>query len=267
MNVSTLECKDDVALDEMIDLDMQIFRAIKHYDLANMGSPAIKVIVARLNLEPFMEFLAGFNKSNYLPYHNAYHATCVMLNVYEGYYHQNVAKNVDNPPDPYDGIDEVLRGLCAGALLHDFNHTGGRQSDEENIKLALQGLETAQKLASSKLLGLSEISFKTACQVIGVTQYPFIREPFTIPEMIMRDADLMQPYETHKTTLLKQYLGLKQEVELQHGFVYSKEDFAKGQRAWQDDNVVWCTEWATKKAEVKGWEMVKANLEKLLGGS
>lgn len=252
--MSTFECKKVISMEDALELDKKIFLAIKAFRLQSLGDVGVEAIADRLNLEPFVEFLTSFNGSNGAPYHNFYHSTCVFLNCYEGAW---LAK-LD---------DEEIRGLCAGALLHDFNHSAGSLPDPDNIKIALQGLKTAQAYAQSKLIGLSPKSYAIAESVIKITQYPFTREPETTPKRIIRDADLMQPYEESPDKLLKQYLGLKQEIEIQRARTYTRSEFAEGVKKFQDSETNWHTEWAIEKAAVRNWEMVKSNLVKLISMS
>jgi hypothetical protein len=259
MNPMTLEYKTEISMDDALDIDMQIFRAIKEYRLQSLGQLAIDVVVDRLNIEPFYEFMLDFNAGNNHPYHNLYHSTCVMLNAYEGAW-----STIDHSID-YDEVQEDIRGLCVGALMHDFNHSGGHLSDEENIKHAQQGLRIAQSYANSKLLGLSPRSLAVAESVIKVTQYPFIHEPISFYEQIIRDADLMMPYEEDPDALQKQYIGLKNEIEIQKG-EFTPQNFAVGVKKFLSMEVKWHTEWAATKAEIRNWEMIKSKLCKLLGG-
>ena len=257
INKSALEYKTtDISLDECLDIDMMLFRAIKDHRLQALGDVAVKAIIDRLNLEPFLEFLSSFNEANQLPYHNYYHSTCVMLNCYEGAYYARL----NLPPlNPFN-MDEELRGLCAGALLHNFNHSGGKLSDAVNVKRALAGLKAAQTYASSMLLGLNANELAVATSVIKITQYPFVREPSTIPDYIIRDADQMQPYEESSEVLLRQYFGLKAESELQHQATSTLREFAASLRLLLDSEVQWHTEWAVNKAKARNWEYLKSNL-------
>jgi hypothetical protein len=251
--MATLEFKKPMNIEDALELDMKIFKAIKAYRLQSLGKVAVEVVVDRLNLEPFYEFLVSFNCSKDLPYHNQYHAECVLLNCYEGAWHSKIE-------------DEELRGLCAGALLHDFNHSGGKLVDSENIKLALEGLKVAQAYAQSRLLGLSSLACATAFNVIKITQYPFVYEPSIMTERIIRDADLMQPYEESPAQLRKQYLGLKDEIELMKCTTYTRSEFAQGCKTFQDNETNWHTEWALNKANDRNWEMVKSHLVKVISG-
>lgn len=253
MNLINAGFKKSITLDEALDADMQVFKAIKEYRLQSLEEFAVDVLVDRLNIEPFYNFLKMFNESNDLPYHNFYHANCVFLNCYEGAWHKGLN-------------DEEIRGLCVGALLHDFNHSGGEYADDENIKSALKGLANAQAYAKSMLIGLSPESLKIAESVIRVTQYPFIIDPVTFPEQIIRDADLMQPYEERPCAVVNQYLGLKMEVEIQKNEIFSDQEFAEGLMVWQNKEVDWHTEWALDKSKVRNWELAKSDLCYMLGG-
>jgi len=251
MNLTSPECKTDLSSDEYMKLDMEIFQAIKGYRLASLGEKGINSIVDRLNLEPFYEFLLHFNSANDRPYHNLYHAQCMLLNCYEGAWHLNVE------------ADE-LRGLCAAALLHDFGHSGGIKTDVENIAEALQGLKQAQTFAKFRLVPLSTVSLEIAANAIKATVYPFVYTPRTTTECLIRDADLMQAYEESSFKLIKQYVGLKREIELQRQVTFTSEEFAAGMKKFLDTEVEWYTEWARSKATERNWELAKSNLYNML---
>lgn len=250
---SSLEYKDvSTSMDDALESDKGVFLAIKNYRLQSLGRSGIELIVDRLNLEPFLEFLHSFNASNTLPYHNYYHATCVFLNCYEGAWLTKLE-------------DEETRGLCAGALFHDFNHSGGKLDDAENIKRALDGLMNAQIYAESNLLGLSPTSLAIAKSAIAITKDPFEGGAKTFPEQIIMDADLMQPYEESSAILLKQYLGLKAEYEVwQRQVPRTPRDFPTHLKQLLNDEVTWHTEWAIEKAQVRNWEIVKSDLLRLM---
>lgn len=254
MNLSTLEYKQDITIDDAMKSDFDVLNAVKEYRLQSLNKVAIDIIIDRLNLEPFYEFLILFNKSNKFPYHNYYHSSCVFLNCYEGAWISDL-----------QDFDEV-RGLCTAALFHDFNHSGGILTDEENIKEALNGLKLAQHYAASKHLGLSTRSLEVAEAAIKITQFPFIKEPLTLTDRIIRDADMMQLYDEDESKLLKQYLGLKAEIELFKQITFTIDEFASGCRDFQN-SIDWHTEWALKKAEVRNFYLIKINLEKLIRDS
>jgi len=247
----TLEYKNEITTDEAIELDLKIFHAIKNYRLQSLNKIGVEVIIDRLNLEPFYNLFSSFNAGNDLPYHNLYHAHCVLLNCYEGGMHSRLS-------------DDELRGLCAGALFHDFNHFGGILPDDKNIEVALEGLKIAQRYAVSQHLGLSDASLKIAEAVIKVTQYPYIIEPTTIPEQIIRDADLMQAYEDTPKELQKQFFGLKVELEV-NGNKISTVDFAKGIKEFHE-KISWNSQWAIEKVSVRNFYQAVVELVKLVSG-
>ena len=219
-------------------------------DRSLMQSDHIELIAKQLKLEPFFEFYQSENEGKNLPYHNFYHAKCVFLNCYEACFYEEIDK-------------EAARGLCAAALFHDFNHSGGRLIDSENIKLAICGLMLAQTHAQKRSLGLSLRSLLIAKDAIKVTEFPFVHEPKTITQKIIRDADLMQPFEDDSVRLRNQYVGLKAEIEVSTNTTLNLVDFAVGCKDFQDAHH-WFTRWAEEKAKEKNWEKRKENLELLL---
>jgi hypothetical protein len=205
-------------------------------------------IITRYDLEKFVEFYEHMNPSSNLPYHNRYHMYCMVLNCYEAAFHEAL----DNTS---------IRGLLAGAIMHDFGHSGGKQTDSWNIQLAITSLKAAQSYAASTCQGLSSTELESAIDCIKSTEYPYIEKFLTLPQRIIRDADLMQPYESSDYVLLEQYKGLKQEVCPGA----SVEDFANGVKDFLD-GVVWNTRWAIVKSDQLDWEEKKSRLHGLLMG-
>lgn len=232
---------------KLIGADLEIFKAVKQHRLMELGNSALASLRDRFTLTHFFNYFVGFNKANFAPYHNTYHAYCVVKNCYEGSY--------------YEYLDaHKIRALLAGALFHDFNHSAGQHDDDHNIKAALEGLENAQKYATSNGTALSPDEYGDACKVIKITRYPFIHDPQLRIEQIMRDADLMQPYEPSNLVLYKQFSGLKQEVEVRDGCEYTDYQFGTGNKKFYDENVHWFTLWAKEKALVRDWETQTARM-------
>lgn len=248
-NLFELKAWDELSVDQAIDLDMRIFRAIKCYDLARLYQGGVEAIVERLNLEVFLEHFNSLNRSLRIPYHNKYHAYCMVLNCYEGAYYEKLSI-------------ESTRALVAAALLHDANHSGGHLSDEQNIQNAVEFAEIAQYFAGARFMALSPKEFTECIDCIKITKYPYESVPATPAQKIIRDADLMQPYEDDSDLLLKQYLGLKEEIELSKGPL-TKKAFAEGMYDFLN-NVEWQTDWAILKAETRGWDVLKLNLKHIL---
>ena len=86
--MGNFECKswNDLTIDEAIDVDMQIYLAIKRFELMDLQE-AVPSIIERLNLEKIYDFYLEMNVSLDIPYHNLHHAHCMILNCYEGSYH------------------------------------------------------------------------------------------------------------------------------------------------------------------------------------
>lgn len=112
-----------------------------------------------------------YNTSYDLPYHNWYHAVCMVVHCYEGATYYNLPMT-------------SVRSLCTAALWHDYKHSGGRYEDSVNIKETITCFELsnlANKTPRDLVIGLIE-----------VTEYPYVRKPYSIEQRIIRDADLMQ---------------------------------------------------------------------------
>jgi hypothetical protein len=187
----------------------------------------------------------------------------MLLNVIEGYCVQH---NVDaerlllrkSAKKLYE-----LRAISVGAILHDYDHSGGLVTDDINVKLARKMLLLAQETCPLEFrLSDAELELADAC--IAITKYPYDRDPEIELEMIIRDADLMQIYEEDVSKLRRQYLGLKSEIELARGVTFTNEEYAAGQVDWLKTNVHWYSAWAIEKAEVLDWNERVAFLGEVL---
>lgn len=227
---------------DLIKMELAIYHATKEYKLADLGLPALQVIAERLQLELLLEVFLRDNKTK-AEYHNNYHSICVALNCYEGAVHEQLSES-------------TMRYLVAAALFHDFNHSGGIFQDEQNIDIAIFGLVKACRQQNI----MSDSDLEQAIFTLRVTKYPYDRVPVTMSEMIIRDADLMQAYDSNLVKLKEQYVGLKTEIERMQGITFTNEEFAAGQQAWFRENVKWQTTWAANKASIRDWERTKQQL-------
>lgn len=233
-------------------LDLGIFKNIKSYSLMRMGGAGVEALMARFGLRAFWEYFNLFNPSHDAPYHNKYHSYCMVLNCFEGAYHERL-----RAPDH----NSDLRALLIGGLFHDFDHSAGEYPDEVNIGRAVRGLQLAQKYAGR--MGLTEGELKLAESLIRITKYPFEVVPVELTERIIRDSDLMQLYEEREDQLLRQFQGLKQEMELRLGKKFTTQEYADlGDKFTAQ--VTWYTIWATEKIWIRNWENQRARLRKLL---
>lgn len=222
-------------LDDAEQLDLDIFLHLKKMRMMSMDHSAVAHLSERVKIKPFYDFVTTFNSANDAPYHNLYHTRCVFLNCYEGGWYEQCSES-------------EVKSLLVAALFHDFDHSAGKEVDEVNISRAVQGLESAQRLAAFSGQGLTQEEFQTAINIIKVTKYPWDQQPKNLVERIMRDADLMQVYEEREIPLIKQYEGLFEEVAGRKITDEDRDSFAQKLQAFNSDQVVWYTDWAKKKA-------------------
>lgn len=232
----------------LANLEVKIYKAVKNFTLASLGRPALDIIADRLDLTEFVDYFFEHNKST-AEYHSNYHAICVALNSYEGaMYHDMSYRDT--------------RGLVLGSLFHDFDHTGGNRNDTANIKLAVDGLTSAYLSMPKTTIDYTELQH--VIYVLNITKYPYEKTPVLLAEKIIRDADLMQPYEPDLELLGIQYEGLRTEINRTYASnseaPFEKLEFAKGQKDWLDTYVEWHSDWAKAKTVQFNWELTKQRL-------
>jgi HD superfamily phosphodiesterase len=156
------------------------------------------------------------NPSGCLGYHNNDHlfgVAALCNNLYKvgaGHYNENDHK--------------VL--LCA-ALLHDVNHTGGHGTDAVNIA---QAKEFIVRMSESEFVSNNiEAIFK----LIEVTEYPFLRDPVTDMEKILRDADLLYSLRSDTGEVIID--GLRSEMQIARDRTITRQQMYDGQRAFMAD--------------------------------
>lgn len=123
------------------------------------------------------DYIHKNNKSDSNPYHNNMHN----LTVFE-----NCMKLFDIYRKEYDlkSIDLIEIGLAA--LFHDFNHSGGKLKDDENIKLAVIGLK--KFLSEHPEFNVNE---DNVINILESTEFPHKDLELNILQKIIRDADTM----------------------------------------------------------------------------
>jgi HD superfamily phosphodiesterase len=152
-----------------------------------------------------------YNPSGYLGYHNNDHlfgVTALCNNLYkvrEGRYNEHDHK--------------VL--LCS-ALLHDVNHTGGHGTDVLNISQAKEFIEHMSD--NDFVSNNKDAIFK----LIEVTEYPFIVEPVTDMQKILRDADLLYSLRANTGSVIID--GLRSEMEIARDRPITRKQMFDGQR-------------------------------------
>lgn len=109
---------------------------------------------------------------------NDYHNNEHMINVFN-----NAMMLFDHYKDEFEPYDKLILGLAA--LFHDFNHSGGKLKDSENIELALASLkEFLSSIDKSDLYNDIE-------NIIVATEFPHLDIDLDTLQKIIRDADTM----------------------------------------------------------------------------
>lgn len=124
------------------------------------------------------KYIISENRGAYNPYHSTFH----LLDVFQ--------KCMEMSTD-YNLYEKDILELGVAALFHDFNHSGGKLKDYENIELAIRGFNDFYDKNIDKFKSLEKGNIE---ELIKVTEYPHIREPNNIKEMILIDSDMIQCY-------------------------------------------------------------------------
>lgn len=207
----------------------------------------VDILSRKYGFTEFLDYFRKKNHSNDLPYHNEYHSYQMVLNCFEGAQYQNISN------------DHEIKILLIAALFHDFNHSGGKLSDADNIKIAITGLYTANDCY--ELLNADSLNQCIKC--IQYTQYPYIDTvPDTTLQCIIRDADLMSVYEETDSILLSQMQGLYSEICIQKPEL-TFNDFIEGNDKFLQ-NVIWQTGWGFEKAHQLYFDNKREYLKLLL---
>lgn len=133
-------------------------------------------IIKELKLDTYLTFFLKNNTAITAPYHNLFHSFCVASNCYL------IAQD--------EKLDTTqIKELVIAGLFHDFNHSQGKLSDEANVKEAIKQFEKCSKEDKE--------STKRISRIIEVTQYPYVipNKDLSLQEKIIRDADMLQPFE------------------------------------------------------------------------
>jgi hypothetical protein len=186
-------------------------------------------IITQYGLTYEYDWVVKNNPARDLPYHNLFHAQCMIENCYDGAQYHNL---------PYS--DTKL--LLFAALFHDFDHSGGLHPDSTNIKRALRGIYIYTREQPAPII--------KAC--VCCTEYPFVVEPFTIEQRIIRDADLMQFRYPNWKEMIE--VRLKQEMEVKFEKPITPEEMFDGnQNFWRAAKFY--TEWGKKTFDIEGIPM------------
>jgi len=153
-------------------------------------------LVHKFDLCPYLIHLIKNNSANNAPYHNLYHTMNALINA------GRIIFN-DFPDINYSGN----RAILAAVLFHDFNHSMGELTDNENINIALKNVE-------QKMNGKEDEDFINYVKgLISCTRFPYNKDDLlSDPMKIIRDADMSQI--ATENYFQQNVLGLSQELKI-----------------------------------------------------
>lgn len=179
----------------------------------------------------------------HLGYHNTGHCVRMAMRAYELF--QLECEFTD------------LKVLMVACLFHDFMHTGTRP-DINNIEKAVAGMRHCVEVQKA----LHPADIDAVERLIRVTEFPFVHDPRTRGECIIRDADMMESFEPyhiktimydlrHELIGVQGYVTPEEAYQKQAAFVSGMQMYTEsGQRIWN----------ATIPAMLKSMEMKAAEL-------
>ena len=181
-------------------------------DLKEMTYPIfnddILHIIDDYNLWKIFNYIVENNNSNFLPYHNIRHILHVTKASHDIYW-----KRLHNECDlcncddcAWEGFYSTSEELVIASLFHDFNHSGGKLKDKENVDIAINKMKEFFLMHTSS----SDARIKRIEDIIRATEYPYSeKNNINILSEIIRDADLSQ---SASDDFLFYVIGLMQET-------------------------------------------------------
>jgi len=165
-------------------------------------SPNFDAILNVCDARQAWECFLAFNSSGQLPYHNSTHTRFAVEDAFMlGYRRGGISSWRD------------LTKLVLASIAHDYNHSGGRTSDAENIQQAIHAVKQFAKPSLSELTPDDEAQIVEA---VACTEYDlekgFVMEPTTPIAMALRDADLCTMFHVWQEEGLTQVHGLFLEI-------------------------------------------------------
>lgn len=141
-----------------------------------------------------LEFIINTSDSNFNPYHNLNHNLTVMYFSYQLGISENLSK-------------QEMTELLLAAIFHDYNHSGGKEKDDYNIKEAKKGVVNFISKYDVK------IDKNRIYRIIDATEFPYkIKdENLTLQQEIIRDADMLQLIEDNR--IQTNIIGLQTELK------------------------------------------------------
>lgn len=184
---------------------------------------------------------------NEIHYHDWFHIIVTTLNAVEGCVINKVS-------------DSEMRCCVIAALHHDVNHSVGIDTDNVNIKAALNTFKNScEVLECLENITEQEISLVKEC--IRATEFPWKKySKLSTCSKILRDADLMGVYLKDNEALATLFTGLYNEGKYTYT---SMEHFLSAQEKFRV-MVKWNTRWASTKAVTSNWPAQFIRMSKLM---
>jgi hypothetical protein len=138
------------------------------------------------------------------PYHNIYHTHCMVVNADEAVKWYNRKEVVITPQEHAE--------LITACLYHDISHSAGKFNDTANVALAITSVRAAGENGDLWAPNRGfDLRVQEICDIVAVTEYPFIRTPTTLCQQIIRDCDLLQSLEPDWMEMI--FVGLFAELK------------------------------------------------------
>lgn len=177
----------------------------------------INKIKQHLLLEKSFSYVIENNKSANLPYHNTRHLIKVFNSSMDIAKYYKLSKH-----------ETIILGVAA--LFHDFNHSGGKLKDNENIQIAIEEFNIFYKENNELFDG---VHYPSIMDLITYTEFPKVKEPESITQQILVDADLIQCYDTDwilfaiKGLADERCISVKQSLSDQINFINNVKYYTK----------------------------------------
>lgn len=196
---------------------------------------AIEIVDKYDYLQKAFKYIILNSNSNDKPYHNLNHLLTVLKYCYLGALEETISS------------EKELRELLVSAIFHDVNHSGGKKTDDVNIKNSKKAIK---EFVESQDI---DVNVESMNKILDATQYPYAIDSKDLDkrQAIIRDADLMQVFEYN--WIHQNIAGLSSELNM--NFL----DFVKPQRKFLD-STEFNTKWG-KKMKKDNWKNVISQYE------
>lgn len=190
-------------------------------------------VLERFGLADMADYITSTNPSNNLRYHNTEHMFRMAQIAYKLYSCDNWYNDAD------------ARLLITACLWHDYDHSGGKESDSFNIDVACRSLRVWNE-QHSHLFDSTELD--KIYRIIMVTEFPFVYNPQGILERCIRDADLLYTLSDNTCEIVN---GLFEEIRFKfEDQVNAPKLFIAGQQSFWANAVMFTDLGRTLKEEL-----------------